>query len=218
MAIFDSLLCWNVVQLTYNFFFSLENFVSTEEADRLIEIGKINGYKRSIEVGEELPDGTHKNLVSHSRTSSNSWCDPGCESDPLVAPVIQRIANVTKTHAKNSESLQLLHYLPGQFYKQHHDYLPHQENMPCGPRILTLFIYLSDVEEGGGTHFPYLNMTVQPKKGNAILWPSVLDESPEAKDERTDHEAMPVLKGEKFGANAWIHSRDYAQARKTNCY
>jgi hypothetical protein len=57
----------------------------------------------------------------------------------------------------------------------------------------------SDVEDGGGTSFPFLDITVQPKKGNALLWPSVLDEDPEKKDRRTEHEALPVLKGIKYG-------------------
>jgi prolyl 4-hydroxylase len=83
----------------------------------------------------------------------------------LVAPVIARVASVSKTEVANSEYLQLLQYEPGQYYRQHHDYIPHHMNMPCGVRILTLFIYLNDVEEGGGTHFPLLDLTVQPRKG-----------------------------------------------------
>ena len=59
--------------------------------------------------------------------------------------------------------------------------------------MLTLFLYLNDVEEGGGTHFPLLDITVQPKKGSALLWPSVVDDDIEKKDFRTDHEALPVL-------------------------
>ena len=90
--------------------------------------------------------------------------------------------------------------------------------MPCGVRILTLFIYLNDVEEGGGTHFPLLGITVEPKMGNALLWPSVLDQSPESKDGRTDHEALPVLKGLKYGANAWIHSRNFKKAFEIGCH
>ena len=85
------------------------------------------------------------------------------------------------------------------------------------PRIMTLFLYLNDVEEGGGTSFPLLDVTVQPKKGSALLWPSVLDGAPESKDYRTDHEALPVTKGLKFGANAWIHSRNYRLAEETDC-
>ena len=94
--------------------------------------------------------------------------------------------------------------------------------MPCGVRILTLFIYLNDVEEGGGTSFPLVNdgegIVVQPKKGNAVIWPSVLDDAPERKDGRTEHEALPVIKGNKYGANAWIHSRNFKEAFEKNCH
>lgn len=78
-----------------------------------------------------------------------------------------------------------------------------------GARILTVFLYLNDVEGGGGTHFTEMNMTVMPKKGRAVLWPSVLDEAPMAIDARTWHEALEVTAGNKYGANAWYHSRDF---------
>jgi hypothetical protein len=77
-----------------------------------------------------------------------------------------------------------------------------------GARILTVFLYLNDVEGGGGTHFNGMNMTVMPKRGRAVLWPSVLDEAPMVMDDRTFHEAMEVTAGLKYGANAWFHSRD----------
>lgn len=59
--------------------------------------------------------------------------------------------------------------------------------------MLTLFLYLNDVEEGGGTHFPLLDITVQPKKGSALLWPSVVDADVEQKDFRTDHEVRVLV-------------------------
>jgi len=71
-----------------------------------------------------------------------------------------------------------------------------------GVRILTMYLYLNDVEEGGGTNFDQLNITVMPKRGRALLWPSVLDSDPNAKDERTTHQALPVGPDSlKFGAN-----------------
>lgn len=197
----------------------LDNFVSEAEADRMVELGKLQGYERSADVGKEKPDGTHDSLVSESRTSHNTWCqEKTCYEDKMIVPVVERIASVTQTMVNNSEYLQLLQYEPGQYYRQHHDYIPHHRGMPCGVRILTLFIYLNDVEEGGGTHFPLLDITVQPKKGSALLWPSVLDEAPESKDGRTDHEALPVIKGLKYGANAWIHSRNFKAAFEDNCH
>ena len=65
----------------------------------------------------------------------------------------------------------------------------------CGPRAFTFFLYLSDVEEGGATYFPYINVSVAPKKGSAVLWPHGLDSDPRTKDTRTHHEAQPVIQG-----------------------
>ena len=190
-----------------------ENFISQVEADALIAAGAKEGYERSQDVGAENPDGSHEDEINDGRTSENAWCNSEhCENNPIIRPVIERIAEATLTHVDNHESLQLLRYEPGQFYNQHHDYIEYQQGMPCGVRMLTLFLYLNDVEEGGGTAFPLLNngkgLVVQPKTGNALLWPSVIDEDPEEKDGRTDHEALPVLKGIKYGKFAvlvlWI--------------
>ena len=71
-----------------------------------------------------------------------------------------------------------------------------------GVRILTLYLYLNDVENGGGTNFDELDITVMPKRGRALLWPSVLDSNPNQKDDRTTHQALPVGKDSlKYGAN-----------------
>jgi 2OG-Fe(II) oxygenase superfamily len=63
-----------------------------------------------------------------------------------------------------------------------------QKNLACGPRILTFFLYLSDVEEGGETNFPVLGISVKPKKGKALLWPSVKNEDLLQHEPRTLHE------------------------------
>ncbi len=62
-----------------------------------------------------------------------------------------------------------------------------------------VFLYLNDVDEGGGTHFNKLGITVQPKTGRAVIWPNVYDADPSAKDSRTQHEALAVIKGVKYG-------------------
>jgi prolyl 4-hydroxylase len=93
----------------------------------------------------------------------------------------------------------------------------HEWDKPQGPRILTVFLYLNDVQGGGGTHFGRLSLTVMPKKGRALIWPSVLDEDPLEWDERTHHEALEVTAGVKYGANAWLHLRDYKTQHDKNC-
>ena len=101
--------------------------------------------------------------------------------------------------------------------KRHHDFVPFHLERYQGPRLITAFLYLNDVEEGGGTRFNELGITVQPKTGRAVLWPSVLDHDPDAKEWRTDHEALPVIKGVKYAANAWIHARSFKEVFKTGC-
>ena len=72
---------------------------------------------------------------------------------------------------------------------------------------MTLYLYLNDVEEGGGTNFDQLDITVIPKRGRALLWTSVLDSDPNEKDDRTTHQALPVGKNSlKYGANVSLLS------------
>lgn len=82
---------------------------------------------------------------------------------------------------------------------------------------MTVYLYLNDVEAGGGTNFPLLDVTVMPKRGRALLWPSVLDHAPSKKDSRTDHQALDVEAGIKYGANAWFHLRDFKTPNGNAC-
>jgi prolyl 4-hydroxylase len=182
---------------------SIDGFLSDEECNRLIEIGESQGYRKST-----VTEGSEKQL-SRGRTSFSTFCDEACVDEPLVNGVIERMTNLTGIPYDNYESLQLVRYEPGQFYKKHHDESGVLKY--SGPRILTFFLYLNDVLGGGGTEFQYLNFTVTPKKGSALIWPSMLD-SLEGRDLRTFHEALPVEKGFKYGANSWIRLRDVQNA------
>ena len=76
-------------------------------------------------------------------------------------------------------------------------------------QILQCMNYLPTIRcSGGGTKFDDLNFTAEPKKGMALVWPSMTNDLKEM-DDWTWHEALPVEKGIKYGANAWIHLRDY---------
>jgi len=187
-----------------------DNLFSDEEMDTLIDQAG-GDMKRSTDQGKFDEDGIQAQVESTSRTSENAWCMNDCERHPIIQRMSQRISEITLTPTGNFEAFQLLRYQKNQEYRRHHDASPDDNKLLAGPRILTFFLYLSDVEEGGGTHFPELKppLTVQPKRGSAILWPSVLNEDPTKLDYRTFHAALPVIKGVKFAANHWIHQRDY---------
>jgi len=164
-------------------------------------------------------DGSYDAVESLTRTSENAWCSNknDCRDDSVIQKIHDRIAKVTNIPPENSEDFQILKYEVGQFYRPHHDYIHHQKDRQCGPRILTFFLYLSDVEQGGATNFVKLKLPVKPKLGRALLWPSVLNSNPMEKDPRTDHEAQDVIQGTKFGANAWIHMFDYMAPQERGC-
>lgn len=198
---------------------TLENFVSPEECDRLIQLGADLGYLISKDVGKQQFDGTYGLHANSGRTSTNAWCTDACYNDTMTQSVMAKMEYVTTIPEANSEFLQLLRYEVGQFYQVHHDFMPHQAyGRQQGGRILTVFLYLNDVEAGGGTNFPKLNnLTIYPKQGRALIWPSVLDELPNTKDPRTSHQALPVERGIKYGANAWLHQRDYKEVVARDC-
>eukprot|EP00957_Ditylum_brightwellii_P208139 15356017-Ditylum_brightwellii.AAC.1 len=110
-----------------------------------------------------------------------------------VQSVTKKIVKVTGIPKENYESFQILDYNPDQFYRRHHDSSV-RDVTPPGPRIMTFFLYLSDVEEGGETAFTELGLAVKPKKGRALVWPSVTDDDPEFWDRRMYHEAKDVIK------------------------
>lgn len=192
-----------------------DNFITSSEADGIVRT--VKKWERSTDVGSANKYGEVGRVVSQSRTSANAWCDKACEADPDVIRVTTKIEEITRVPQDNCESFQILQYEPGQFYRVHHDNGADDFLLPSGPRILTFFLYLSDVEEGGETNFPILNISVRPKRGRAVLWPSVLDENPHATDRRTFHEAKPVIKGIKYAANAWIHLYNFKVPNLWGC-
>ena len=190
----------------------IDNFINETECNRLIELGAKLGYNRSTDVADEIDPETGEFLatVSVDRTSTNAWCNkPECYEDPIVLSIEDRMYNLTHIPMDNSEYFQLLRYEQGQFYKEHHDCIDEEADRRQGVRILTIFLYLNDVNDGGGTNFPYLNITVQPVRGRAVLWPSVFDHKPHTQDDRTMHQSLEVLGNDtvKYGANVWIHQR-----------
>jgi len=116
-------------------------------------------------------------FYSQVRTWTILWGKSDVRSCPLATFMLVKALQKNVTHA-------LLRYI----IQDHHDYIEHNRGRQQGVRILTSYLYLNDVEAGGGTRFTGLNLTVMPKRGRALFWPSVLNEKPDEKDGRTNHQ------------------------------
>ena len=181
-----------------------DDFLSKEEVASILEIDSLIGGNNFID-STVLNSENNQSEKSNYRTSSTFWCLGSCKDQPIIVKMRERVANLTGFSCDNQEAPQMLRYFPGQEYKVHSDYIDNQRFSSCGPRVLTLFVYLNDVEDGGETNFPHLNLLVKPKAGTAVLWPSVKNDFVMDRDLRTEHAAKPVIQGVKYGINIWIH-------------
>lgn len=180
-----------------------EDFLSEEEIAHIIKTAEPT-LERSKVVGPNM-----SNLETPIRTSDGTFLSVG--QDAIVTAIEARIERLTKIPAAHGEGLQVLRYRGAQEYKPHFDFFEPQSPDEArqidlaGNRVGTLILYLNDVEKGGGTYFPQLNLAIHPKKGSA-LWFAYLG-ADGVPDMRSEHAGLPVLAGEKWIATKWLRQR-----------
>jgi len=178
----------------------IDDFFTDYECDYIVDWGK-NKLKRS-RVGIE-------NVVSDLRTSEQCWL-PTSENK-IVYDLTHRVAAEVGMPFAHSESIQLISYKEKQEYCPHHDSweLDTPERIKqakgWGQRVKTALLYLNNVEEGGGTVFPKLGITVPPKKGRMIIFKNIDEENPNFPMYDSLHGGLPVKKGNKWACNFWFH-------------
>jgi len=178
--------------------------LSDEECAAMIAAAQAKGLTRSNVIsdagGEELHD---------ARTSEGMYFQRG--ENELVKRVEARIARLLRWPVDNGEGLQILHYRPGAEYKPHYDYfLPASASTPeilthGGQRVGTLVLYLDDVEAGGATVFPDVQLSIMPRRGHAVFFGY---DRPDPAT-RTLHGGAPVVTGEKWIATKWLREGAY---------
>lgn len=174
----------------------LHNFVTQSEAAELIRIAEPM-YHRS---------GTARASGDSSRTSYSASLP---SSNKIVHDVRHRIARFSGYPEANLEPLQTVRYRGGEYYRAHHDFYNACETWFNGNRHFTFLIYLNEVQFGGETSFPLLNITVTPVPYAALIFNDCLDNG--EPDERTLHEGVEPKHGSsKYAINGWMRSRPVA--------
>ena len=135
----------------------LHNFVSADEAAHLIQLAAPHYHRSSTARA-----GSDEKRTSHSATLNSR--------DPVVAAIRQRISFFCGYPEANLEPLQAVRYHSGEFYKPHHDFYNSCETWQAGNRHFTFLIYLNEVDEGGATAFPRLNLTIDPTAYSALVF------------------------------------------------
>ncbi|KAM8852380.1 prolyl 4-hydroxylase subunit alpha-1b isoform 1-T1 [Synchiropus picturatus] len=142
------------------------------------------------------------------RISKSAWLTG--YDDPAIDVINQRIEDLTGLEMDTAEELQVANYGVGGQYEPHFDFGRKDEpdafkELGTGNRIATWLFYMSDVAAGGATVFPDVGASVWPQKGTAVFWYNLFPSG--EGDYSTRHAACPVLVGNKWVSNKWIHER-----------
>ena len=128
-------------------------FLSGDEADEVIRMGLTEGLRDEDEHPKRI------------RNVSVTNCDSArCMQNPMMNELSRRVSSLLGAPSRNFESMEFVRYEPGQHYVWHPDEYSWRRRgwsatrtdpvqVLSGPRVLTMFFYLSDVEEGGETGF-----------------------------------------------------------------
>ncbi|WP_214626485.1 2OG-Fe(II) oxygenase [Paenibacillus agaridevorans] len=170
-----------------------DRVLSDEECQALID-SAASRLKKSKLANKE---------VSQIRTSSGMFFDEN--ESPLITIIENRISSLMHVPIVHAEGLQVLKYEPGQEFKEHYDFFGSNNPSSDNNRMSTLIIYLNDVEEGGETTFPSLEITVKPVKGSAVYFEYFY--SNQALNELTLHSGKPVIRGEKWVTTQWMRKQ-----------
>ena len=141
------------------------------------------------------------------RTNEFAWLEH--HANESIHEVSKRLSILVQMPIRNAEMFQVVHYESGTEYKPHFDSFDQSTELgkkywePGGQRMITALIYLNDVEDGGATYFPELNISINPKKGNVLVFHNTISETTNI-NPRSLHAGMPVSSGEKWAANLWF--------------
>ncbi len=183
-----------------------DQVLTRDECQQLIALSE-SKLARSTTIDE----ATGRAEEHADRTSSGTFF--ALNETPFIAGLDARIAALMRLPVENGEGLQILNYQVGGEYKPHYDYFPPDQPGSAlhlatgGQRVATLVMYLNEVEEGGGTAFPELGLTVAPAQGSAVYF-SYCNSSNQL-DPLTYHGGDPVTRGEKWIATKWMRQRAY---------
>lgn len=182
------------------FILHLDNLLSDEECDELIQLSKDR-----LKPSRIVDPNTGEEKVTPGRTSKGMYYV--IKENQLITKIENRIAEITNFPIENGEGLQVLNYEVGEEYKQHFDYFPPNKVDPAkgGQRVGTMLIYLNEVVAGGETVFPKAGVSIVPKKGSAVYFH--YGNSENQVDRMSVHSSVPVTKGEKWVATKWIRQR-----------
>mmetsp|Transcript_13192 Transcript_13192/g.20709 ORF Transcript_13192/g.20709 Transcript_13192/m.20709 type:complete len:472 (+) Transcript_13192:112-1527(+) len=184
----------------------LRKFLSEEEVNHLRTMAIV------LTAQMTTSDSPSRNTAYAGSARCNN--DDTCNSDDIYQRIMHRISLLTNSTIYHLESMEFVQFgsnTQHQTTSYQHNFQVNSLWKPAGPRVLTLFVFLSDTtSEGGGGElgFPHLDwLRIRPKKGMVVLWPNVRNDNVLESDSSTAFEHLPLKKGGGSVMGAYVHVR-----------
>ncbi|XP_022726920.1 probable prolyl 4-hydroxylase 9 isoform X2 [Durio zibethinus] len=193
------------------------NFATAEQCKHVIEMAKLNLKPSTL----ALRKGETAESTKGTRTSSGTFISASEDKTGTLDLIEKKIAKATGIPLSHGEAFNILRYEIGQKYDSHYDaFNPSEYGPQSSQRVASFLLYLSDVEEGGETMFPFENdmrikgydyrqcagLKIKPRRGDGLLFYSLFLNG--TIDRTSLHGSCPVIKGEKWVATKWIRDQE----------
>lgn len=203
------------------------------ERPLIMRIHEIISRREALHVRNEALPRLQRSTVnsgdslqtSNFRIAKTAWISS--ERDSVAERIERRLGEILNIEMGQSEDLQVVNYGLGGFYGPHLDsarstkannktFSDETDSVPISDlqrndRLATILIYLNQVEAGGATVFPRLNVTLAPIERSAVVWFNIMEDG--RTDEMTLHTGCPVLLGSKWIATKWPREQANTFAR-----
>ncbi|XP_051140568.1 probable prolyl 4-hydroxylase 9 [Andrographis paniculata] len=188
-------------------------FASALQCQSIINMTKFRLKPSKVALS---PGYTYEN-TKRIRTSSGMFISAYEDKTRILDQIEEKIARATMIPRTHGEAFNVLRYEIGQLYELHHDsFDPNIFGSQKSQRVASFLLYLSDVEEGGETVFPFENgninpkydfrqctgLKVKPRRGDGLLFYSLFPNG--TLDPTSLHGSCPVIRGQKWVATKWI--------------
>ncbi|XP_039026789.1 probable prolyl 4-hydroxylase 9 [Hibiscus syriacus] len=157
------------------------NFATAEQCKHIIEMAKVNLKPSTL----ALLKGETEESTKGTRTSSGTFISASGDKTRTLDLIEKKIAKATSIPQSHGEAFNILRYEIGQKYDSHYDaFNPSEYGPQSSQRVASFMLYLSDVEEGGETMFPFKNgmriegydcrqcvgLKIKPGRGDGLLF------------------------------------------------
>ena len=200
------------MQNLHDYIIIRENVIPQEHIEELMlltntdDISQATVFKEQTKPGEEIDktDGGREDL----RIRNTLWYPISQEQVVKLEQGISQAYGVYvqpryNCEFKNYEPAQFLGYPVGGHYLQHID--GEKINLQTGeweeavPRDISFLFYLNSEFGGGEIEFPTLGLTIKPKKGMMIAFPSYKEYV---------HKVHPVTWGHRYTLVSWVGTKE----------